>query len=177
VSLSSRRTAAPAGSHNGRVAPCLPAGVAYKRNRGRFLSVAVAPCPAVGCVAHNWKRMENTPSKLVDCPDCGQQVSRRAPSCPHCGSPLNSTTPPARKTLGDRPIPNTTIPVSRTRQHPHGKSCQLCGSNNVGKVRGLQGFGEVLTFLVLFCLGMIPGIVYYIYNESRPYCSGCGKRR
>lgn len=27
-------------------------------------------------------------SKLIACPDCGKQVSRRAPSCPHCGCPV-----------------------------------------------------------------------------------------
>ena len=25
---------------------------------------------------------------LVHCPDCGQKVSEKAPTCPHCGSPL-----------------------------------------------------------------------------------------
>lgn len=40
---------------------------------------------------------ENTQSKLIDCPDCGKQVSRRAQVCIHCGCPLNSVveaTPP-----------------------------------------------------------------------------------
>jgi len=27
---------------------------------------------------------------LVKCPDCGQTVSDRAPSCPSCGCPLRS---------------------------------------------------------------------------------------
>lgn len=26
---------------------------------------------------------------LINCPECGAQVSSAAPSCPHCGSPLN----------------------------------------------------------------------------------------
>lgn len=27
---------------------------------------------------------------LVSCPDCGHQVSSRAPSCPHCGAPIST---------------------------------------------------------------------------------------
>jgi TM2 domain-containing membrane protein YozV len=33
-------------------------------------------------------------SKLMTCPDCGKDVSKRASSCPHCGAPIQSTTPP-----------------------------------------------------------------------------------
>lgn len=35
---------------------------------------------------------------------------------------------------------------------------------------------EVLIFLALFCLCVIPGIIFYISIESIPYCSGCGRR-
>lgn len=54
--------------------------------------------------------------------------------------------------------------------------CPRCGSNQVGRVRGLQGFGEVMVFIVLFFCVMIPGVIYYIYMESIPYCAGCGRR-
>ena len=33
---------------------------------------------------------ETSQSKLMDCPDCGKQVSRRAQVCIHCGCPLGS---------------------------------------------------------------------------------------
>ncbi|MGH7984535.1 MAG: hypothetical protein ACREFF_15535 [Candidatus Udaeobacter sp.] len=39
-----------------------------------------------------------------------------------------------------------------------------------------SGFGEAMTFIVLFFFFIIPAIIYYIYIESRPYCSGCGRR-
>jgi DNA-directed RNA polymerase subunit M/transcription elongation factor TFIIS len=32
------------------------------------------------------------PAKLVRCPDCGREVSRRAATCPHCGAPLDVAT-------------------------------------------------------------------------------------
>jgi len=57
-----------------------------------------------------------------------------------------------------------------------GRACPYCGSHSVGKVRGLQGVGEVFLALILFFLCLIPGIIYYIYMESVPYCSGCGRR-
>jgi len=43
-------------------------------------------------------------------------------------------------------------------------------------VRGLQGIAEVSIAVVLFFFLILPGIIYYIYIESVPYCSGCGKR-
>ena len=33
------------------------------------------------------RRMSDRPTELIDCHDCGGQVSFRAANCPHCGSP------------------------------------------------------------------------------------------
>ena len=94
---------------------------------------------------------------LTSCPDCGKSISTEAPACPNCGRPLKAAT--------------TWNPV------PSGSTCPHCGeTNSVAKVRGLQGLGEVLLMLVLVCLFVIPGIVYYAYIESVPYCSACGRR-
>ena len=57
-----------------------------------------------------------------------------------------------------------------------GSTCRHCGSHSVGKVRGLQGVGEVFVAAILIFLFIIPGIIFYIYMESGPYCSGCGRR-
>jgi hypothetical protein len=35
---------------------------------------------------------------------------------------------------------------------------------------------EVINGILLLLLFVIPGLVYYIYMESVPYCSGCGRR-
>ncbi len=32
--------------------------------------------------------MSNLPDKLMYCPDCGQEISKRAKVCPHCGRPI-----------------------------------------------------------------------------------------
>ena len=94
---------------------------------------------------------------LTNCPDCGKQVSPAALSCPGCGRPMRQVAATQQVSAG-------------------GGTCPHCGANAVGKVRGLQGGGEVLlaTFLILACL--IPGIIYYVCMESVPYCSGCGRR-
>jgi len=74
--------------------------------------------------------------------------------------------------LQQPPLPTPTVasPTSVGRKCPH------CGSYGVGTVRGLQGFSEIMTFLVLFLFLMLPAVIYYIYMESLPYCSGCGRR-
>lgn len=41
---------------------------------------------------------------LVACPDCGREVSGRAPACPHCGAPIADASPERKK--GDR-VPYT----------------------------------------------------------------------
>jgi hypothetical protein len=58
---------------------------------------------------------------------------------------------------------------------PH-TACPHCGGGPVGKIRGLQGLGEVLAALVLTACGVLPGIVYYVWQEAIPYCTGCGRR-
>lgn len=93
---------------------------------------------------------------LIDCPDCGKKVSSDAPTCPECGRPIK--------------IPFTQTPITS------GSECPYCGAYTVGKVRGLQGVGEVFVAVLLFFIFFIPGIIYYVYIESVPYCSGCGRR-
>lgn len=93
---------------------------------------------------------------LIDCPDCGRKVSPHAPTCPGCGRPINA--------------------LSTQPSTAGGRKCPYCGAYAVGKVRGLQGVGEVFIAILLFLLFIIPGIIYYIAMESVPYCSGCGRR-
>jgi len=93
---------------------------------------------------------------LTECKDCGRDVSTSATLCPNCGCPIQGASAP-----------------SPTHS---GMTCPRCGSHSVGKVRGLQGIGEVFVCVILFFLFILPGIIYYIYMESVPYCSGCGRR-
>jgi DNA-directed RNA polymerase subunit RPC12/RpoP len=94
---------------------------------------------------------------LIACPDCESKVSSEAPTCPNCGRPIKQASSSAPAVAGAR-------------------LCPHCGAQAVGKVRGLQGGGEVLVAIILILAFLIPGVIYYIYMESVPYCSGCGRR-
>jgi hypothetical protein len=93
----------------------------------------------------------------ISCTDCGKQVSSEAPTCSCCSRPIKQSSP-------------STSAVSGARVYPH------CGAQAIGKVRGLQRVGEVLLAIILSIAFLIPRIIYYIYMESVPYCSGCGRR-
>lgn len=41
----------------------------------------------------NFNESLNMPSGLMNCPDCGNPVSRKAKACPNCGCPVVSMTP------------------------------------------------------------------------------------
>ena len=56
------------------------------------------------------------------------------------------------------------------------KSCPTCGSRRIEKVRGLRGAAEHVSFALLLLCGVIPGIIYYFYIHSLPYCLRCRRR-
>jgi hypothetical protein len=68
------------------------------------------------------------------------------------------------------------LPEQRPGNDGPGNSCPLCGSDSLNRVRGLQGVKEVLICLVLCLLFLLPGVIYYVYIETVPYCSRCGHR-
>ena len=87
---------------------------------------------------------------LIDCPECGKQISNKAPTCPGCGAP--TATPAVERTSGGRiPYSDQEIAVLVSRK---------------GKVSHLLHF-----FLSLFTLGLwIPvwillGIMNSITND------------
>lgn len=47
-------------------------------------------CNALQIIPNEFRRQAKPPEivRLMPCPDCGQQVSRRATSCPGCGCPI-----------------------------------------------------------------------------------------
>lgn len=60
--------------------------------------------------------MNGSEAMLIKCPECGKDVSDRAPSCIHCGYPLQSA---------PRKIATASTPVQRTLPAKH---CTKCGS-------------------------------------------------
>jgi len=99
-------------------------------------------------------------SNLISCRDCGKDVSPSASACPNCGCPISSSSPTTQ--TPPKAGVNTLI-------------CQYCGGDSVGRVRGLQGSEALIGILLLLCF-VIPGVIYYIVIESKPYCSTCGRR-
>lgn len=89
---------------------------------------------------------------LITCPDCGNKLSPQARICPQCGRPMNSSITKSQTT-------NT-------------RTCPYCGSSEVKKGRGLHGLPEFAIAIFLLLLLFIPGIIYYAYMESIPFCSG-----
>jgi len=141
-------------------------GPACFRGQGAALASDDGRKALAGCATlagrlqrRSWNQGE--PMALIDCPDCQKPVSSEAPSCPNCGRPIKQT--------------NVSVPTTATAQGG-GRGCPHCGSPSVGKVRGLQGIGEVILGAILIIAGIIPGIIYYAYIESVPYCTGCGRR-
>jgi DNA-directed RNA polymerase subunit RPC12/RpoP len=65
---------------------------------------------------------EITMPKLMDCPDCGKQVSRRAASCPNCGCPITEIIKPQPSTV-------QTVSTKTTML-----KCPTCGSVNIEKI-------------------------------------------
>ena len=82
--------------------------------------------------------------------------TENASICPECGRPIKTSA--AQPSIAG------------------GRRCPYCKACSVGKARGLQGIGEVSLVILLFCMGILPGIIYYVYIESVPYCSSCGRR-
>jgi hypothetical protein len=56
------------------------------------------------------------------------------------------------------------------------KPCPKCGETGIVKGRGLHGL-EILICGMLMVLYIVPGIIYYAWQEGQPCCAGCGRRR
>ena len=108
------------------------------------------------------QRGETPDGQRVACPYCGEQVLAVARKCKHCHEFLDEEYRPAASA--------SAMPA------PVGNTCPWCGAPGVGRVRGMQGFREVLGVVIGLFLFLIPGIIYYIWAESIPYCQACGQR-
>jgi hypothetical protein len=53
--------------------------------------------------------------------------------------------------------------------------CPYCKQPTAKKVQGVFGLEGVIT-IVLLCLGIIPGAIYYFDVTRYPYCTACDRR-
>lgn len=92
-------------------------------------------------------------SKLINCPDCGKEVSRRTASCPNCGCPIGADTPISEPIVHSYPATDLNIP-----------KCPTCQSTNVAKISLANKAGKV-ALVGVFAIGKV----------SKTFkCNACG---
>lgn len=94
---------------------------------------------------------------MIQCKECGTEISDKAAACPHCGNPMNQLTPPPVKKLeyGDR-------------------KCLKCGY--VGQMKTwLRNYNapQFIT-VVLLLFYIIPGVIFIAWGWGKYKCPQCG---
>ena len=94
---------------------------------------------------------------LIKCPECMNDVSTAAAACPQCGFPITQQ----KNNLNEPEI----IPKGMVR-------CRNCSS--IVKPRLMHAsYSSFIIAILLLCLGIIPGIIYIIWESSRKQCPKC----
>ena len=94
---------------------------------------------------------------LIKCPECANGVSTEAMACPQCGFPITQQ----NNNINEKKI----IPKGKVR-------CRNCAS--IVKPQSMNaGCGSIIIAILLLCLGIIPGIIYIIWESSRKQCPKC----
>src|SRR5712672_394986 len=98
---------------------------------------------------------------LLQCPDCGNQVSDRAASCPKCGCPTKNSGP---------------LPIADPAPYvvpPGFAVCEKCFM--VGHPQNMLAGSDGVE-VGLWLLFLAPGIIYSIWRRANRY-DGCTKCR
>ncbi|MBI5675852.1 MAG: hypothetical protein HZC48_08540 [Nitrospirae bacterium] len=83
--------------------------------------------------------------KLINCPDCNKEVSRRAIACPNCGCPISKTTKGLESISTSKP----SLPIN------HGlPMCPTCQSTVVEKISLKSKAGKV-ALVGIFAIGKV----------------------
>ena len=93
---------------------------------------------------------------LIKCPECNNDVSTIAASCPKCGAPIASQ---------NGHTAEQTIPKWKVQ-------CRHCHAI-VTPQRMQAGCSSLIIAILLLCLGIIPGVIYIIWESSRKQCPNC----
>lgn len=124
--------------------------------------IKCACCGQSACSKH-WRfsngllcmECEELSSKLIKCPDCSKEVSRRASSCPHCGFPISGLPE-------DQLIPITASQHQRINIST--PKCPTCQSDSIQKISTSNKVGKIALFGI-FAIGKI----------SKTFkCNNCG---
>lgn len=89
---------------------------------------------------------------MINCPECGKDISDKASSCPHCGNPL------------------TQKPLAK----PGDKKCLSCGY--VGPMKTWLSNYNAPQFitLILLLFYVIPGLIFIAWGWGKHKCPQCG---
>lgn len=91
---------------------------------------------------------------LINCSECGKEVSDKADSCPHCGNPMN------------QPIED---------RFKYTQRCPDCLSTNL--YEDTQGYSGKRGFLGTLLFGNIGALAGTVGSKKIMYiCKECGKR-
>lgn len=108
-------------------------------------------------------------SHYTTCPSCGMQNVEGTAFCGACGTQLPSMThapaPP--------PIPPPTQPMHPTYGAPMVSTmipCRVCGAVTQRE----NAFNTSLFVFLFCCLGLCPGIIYYMLRSGKYRCPSCG---
>lgn len=133
---------------------------------------------------------------LIECPDCGKNVSTLAQSCPNCGRPVNTfkqlEVAPivANSDFVDCPYCGTSLDLSNFKQGDKVR-CSSCnniftrGEENVGRLHCpscghiskpiLRQPGSGNVEIVLWLLFLVPGMIYTGWRSSAEKLKVCPK--
>ena len=93
---------------------------------------------------------------MILCPDCGRNVSKRAPSCPHCGCPVAETI----AANPDLALPIQAVEsqaaqtVTNQTDFSNKPRCPTCGSTNIERISLKSKVGKV-ALVGIFAIGRV----------------------
>lgn len=161
-----------------------------------------ADCPSCGnqIVILSPMPSSDQQTKLIQCEDCGKTISRNAEMCPKCGARNKLAVTPAsyiRYHLWKQALILSAsgicivivngffmhfsllsllgfimffsgVVISTFRK----LKCNKCGYDGTPLVKGTN----IVALLILFCLGILPGILYILLCPTKYYCKNCGEQ-
>ena len=98
---------------------------------------------------------------LINCPECGKQISDKAVSCPNCGNPMN-------------PQPQQIQQIVQPQQEEY-LCCPKCGSRELhAEHKGFSGGKALAGALITGGIGLLAGTIGS--RDTQITCLKCGKK-
>lgn len=111
--------------------------------------------------------IEFTSMALIDCPECGGQVSDLAPTCPHCGVPIASSAQARGDAQPEPPSQAATAPASSAAPAA-ANSLDASPYDSVEPLRIRLAGRPIPIAGILFWGGMVVGIMLKYLVPSEP---------